>query len=204
MSKLAAAIARDLLAERPSRPTTAECFACGRSYMSRKPRDDDDNTRFCSKRCQDAYDNGLPTYDPHYASKSNPRWYRAGGKPLVMGKHGFLIPCASCGKTFDSKGLRCCSAKCERSLGERQEVCRLKDEAGITFESKMGPKAKCQDCGGDIPRWRNGRKVPKSTRFCSPKCARNARKGETGLDGGLGVETLKKCPSNGALPEAPK
>jgi len=43
-------------------------------------------------------------------------------------------------------------------------------EAGVEFESKLGPKRKCHQCGGDIPRWRNGRLVSKATRFCTPKC----------------------------------
>ena len=44
-----------------------------------------------------------PAYDPGYASKADPRRYS-----LPMGKHGFLVPCANCGKTFNSKGLRSC------------------------------------------------------------------------------------------------
>ena len=167
--KLAAAIAADLLAERPKSAPVPVCFACGRGYMA-KPSEGDDSIRFCSVRCREAYDAGFPPYDPFYADKRNPRWYS-----LPMGPKGFLIACAGCGKTFDSKGLRCCSIECERGLGEKREVERLKAEAGIEFESALGPKRKCEGCGGDIPRWRNGRKVSGKTRFCSPSCGQKAR-----------------------------
>jgi hypothetical protein len=167
--KLAVAIERDLLAKRPKSEPTPECFACGHGYTP-GPSGGDDSTRFCSPRCREAYDAGLPSYDPPYANKSNPRWYN-----LPMGRHGFIIDCAGCGKRFDSKGLRCCSPACERSLGERGEIERLKAEAGVDYESRLGPKRKCEGCGGDIPRWRNGRKVSGKTRFCSPSCGEKAR-----------------------------
>jgi hypothetical protein len=168
--KLAAAIERELLApKRPKSAPTPECFACGREYTPGSTGGDA-STRFCHERCRSAFDNGLPPYDPFYADKRNPRWYS-----LPMGRHGFLIDCAGCGKRFDSKGQRCCSIECERSLGERRQIQRLKAEAGIEFESKLGPKRKCEGCGGDIPRWRNGRAVSKATRFCSPSCSQKAR-----------------------------
>jgi hypothetical protein len=87
-----------------------------------------------------------------------------------MGKHGLLVPCTNCGKTFDSKGLRCCSIECERGLGRRREIEQLRAETGVEFESKLGPKRKCLHCGGDIPRWRNGRLVSKVAKFCGSKC----------------------------------
>jgi hypothetical protein len=63
VEKLAAALLRDR--ERPVTPTNnsiMECFACGRSYM-RRPVSGDDNPRFCSRRCQDAFDGGFPPRD---------------------------------------------------------------------------------------------------------------------------------------------
>ena len=92
-----------------------------------------------------------------------------------MGRHGFLIDCAGCGKRFDSKGLRCCSPACERSLGDRRKTERLKIEAGVEYQSRLGAKRKCEGCGGDIPNWRKGRRVSKATRFCSPSCGQKAR-----------------------------
>ena len=168
--KLAAAIERELLApKRPKPAPTPECHACGHGYTPGQ-LGGDDSTRFCSARCRGTYDAGLPAHDPTYANKSNPRWYS-----LPMGRYGFLIDCAGCGKRFDSKGLRCCSPACERSLGERGEIERLKAEAGVEYVSKLGPKRKCEGCGGDIPRWRNGRKVSARARFCSPSCGQKAR-----------------------------
>jgi hypothetical protein len=35
----------------------------------------DNSGRFCSERCRENYDAGIPAYDPDYASKLNPRWY---------------------------------------------------------------------------------------------------------------------------------
>jgi hypothetical protein len=184
---LASLIERDLL-ERPRSAPTPRCFACDREHTPSQPGDDA-STRFCSDRCRTAYDNGLPAYDPFCASKSNPRWYS-----LPLGRHGFLIDCAGCGQRFDSPGWRCCSTKCERQLGERREIDRLKAEAGIEFESRLGPKRKCQTCLGDIPRWRNGRQVSKATRFCSPKCSRSARLASDSPAADLVTETGKKCP----------
>ena len=148
----------------------------------------DDSTRFCSARCREAYDAGFPPHDPRYHTKGNQRWYA-----LPLGREGFKIDCAGCGKRFDSLGLRCCSIECERGLGQKRETERLKVEAGIEFVSKLGPKRKCQTCQGNIPRWRNGRAVS-----CSPRCSRSARGAYPHPSAGLVAETAKKCPENGA------
>jgi hypothetical protein len=163
-AKLADAIARDLVREAPRRQESPACHACGRAMTYRAPAGDDSG-RFCSDNCRELYDAGLPAHDPTYANKTNPRWYS-----LPIGKHGFMIECRGCRKTFDSQGLRCCSSKCERTYRDRGEIARLKAEAGVEFESKLGPKRKCEACGGDIPRWRSGRAVRKTARFCRPEC----------------------------------
>jgi hypothetical protein len=63
IERLAAALLRER--ERPaSTNKSTECFGCGRSF-SRRLVHGDDNSRFCSKRCQDAYDAGFPAYDPN-------------------------------------------------------------------------------------------------------------------------------------------
>jgi hypothetical protein len=63
VESLTAALLRDR--ERPvSANTSNECFACGRAYM-RRPVRGDDNPRFCSARCQDAFDDGFSSYDPN-------------------------------------------------------------------------------------------------------------------------------------------
>jgi hypothetical protein len=183
VASLAAAIQRDLL--RTERPKTSarECHTCGRPFMPR-PSDGDDNTwAFCSARCREYYDAGWPAYDPHYASKRNPRWYS-----LPMGRHGFLIECAGCHKTFDSKGLRCCSVECERAYCKRLEAEAVMARVGMDAPVKR----KCEHCGGNIPNWRNGRRVPRATRFCSSRCSKASKKASGGPDEVLGIETAKK------------
>jgi hypothetical protein len=64
VESLTAALLRDR--DRPTSVNTSnECFACGRAYM-RRPVSGDDNARFCSTRCQDAFDAGFPPYDPNH------------------------------------------------------------------------------------------------------------------------------------------
>jgi hypothetical protein len=50
-------------------------------------------------------------------------------------------------------------------------------EVGI----EVAPKKQCAapGCSATIPKWRNGRKVSKAARFCSPKCAARARTAKT-------------------------
>jgi hypothetical protein len=178
---LARAIERDLLRTEKPKTEAPRCHACGRSFMrmtgyarstalravvSRPNPEGDDNTwAFCSARCREAYDNGWAAYDPHYANKSNPRWYS-----LPMGKYGFLIECLGCGKDFDSKGLRCCSVECERDYRKRLEAEAVMAEVGMDALVKR----KCEQCGGDIPNWRNGRRV--RSNYCSKSCQQKASK----------------------------
>jgi hypothetical protein len=65
VEKLAAALLRDRERSAPTNNSIIECFACGRSHM-RRPVSGDDNARFCSTRCQTAFDDGLPPYDPNH------------------------------------------------------------------------------------------------------------------------------------------
>jgi hypothetical protein len=170
---LAAEIERDLLAEKPKPVPVLKCFVCEREHMG--------PTRFCSDRCRDAYDSGYTPQanpDPFTTSSRQIAGGNAGHlpKPMRMGRHGFMINCAGCGHEFDSQGLRCCSTKCEHKLRDRKETSKLMAEVGMERPTKR----KCQECGGDIPNWRNGRRVPKNTRFCSPRCVRkNGKRGQT-------------------------
>jgi hypothetical protein len=88
------------------------------------------------------------------------------GRPMAKGVHGFKINCAHCAKEFDSKGLRCCSTECERGYRERQQNRATLAEVGVGLKEKR----RCEQCATNIPMWRNGRKVSKSARFCSPRC----------------------------------
>src|SRR5690242_14659672 len=84
------------------------CISCGRYGPS----------HFCSQRCQEWFDAGNPPYSKPDLST----WYRTrDGKILPLGQTGFLIACAHCAKSFDSKGLRCCSPECERHYRDRED-----------------------------------------------------------------------------------
>src|SRR5262245_37086151 len=81
-------IERDLLREREDKPDAAQCHACGRSYLSRPtPRDSDDSGRFCSVRCRETYDAGMPAYEPNYVRRITNRplgaWRVVAGPPGV-------------------------------------------------------------------------------------------------------------------------
>jgi hypothetical protein len=177
---LAAALRADIL--RPSTPTPSssiDCFLCGRSFTYREPKGDE-NTRFCSDRCREAYDAGrraIEDLDPFKITKwrviagGNPGYLPS--TPMRRGKVVWYITCAGCQREFESKGLRCCSTDCERRLRERGENLALMSEVGMELTTT---KPTCQECGRNIPVWRNGRRVPQGTKFCSPRCARRARR----------------------------
>ena len=44
--------------------------------------------------------------------------------------------CFGCGQDFDSKGPRCCSAKCERAYLDRQDAVQAMAEVGMEAPSK--------------------------------------------------------------------
>jgi hypothetical protein len=165
-SDIAAVIERDLLrAESKPNFNIVACWSCGRTFRYRG-RQGDLNGNFCSLRCQRWYDAGNPAL--HQGPAIVYRW--RDGRPMEMGRHGFLINCAHCSQGFDS--LRCCSTECERHYRERQ------DNLAVMAEVGMEPTAKrqCQTCGTRIPKWRKGRMVSSKTRFCSPKCSQKARR----------------------------
>ena len=167
------------------------CFSCGRSFLYSATTANDFG-RFCSARCREWFDAGNPAHRPLDTSKLF---------NLPIGPHGFLISCAGCNNRFDSKGLRCCSPDCERRLGRKREL-----DAVLKEDPFRVVKRKCAGCGGDIPNWRNGRRVSSSTRFCNAVCQRKAAK-NAGLASGdqnpvLDVQTAKKCPPNGLSREA--
>src|SRR5262249_40068916 len=111
---------RDILREdqQEEQPAGPLCFGCSQPYSERKlVPGSDDSSRFCSVHCRQDYD---PDLAANYGGKTQPHWYS-----MPLGRHGFLIKCAGCGKRFDSMGLRCCSTECERTYRERQEINRL-------------------------------------------------------------------------------
>jgi hypothetical protein len=165
---LARILERDILREREAHPTqhvVMDCHTCGRSFLYKGP-DGDNPGRFCSARCREAYDSGAPRFE----SKNNPLYCDRADNSMRIGRHGFLIECKGCGKEFDSKGLKCCSTQCDRTYRQRQEAEAVMAEVNMDRPDKR----KCQHCGGDIPNWRNGRRVSKAVRFCTPKCQRQS------------------------------
>jgi len=196
IQKLAAAIQRDLLSTKPDKTEAPECFCCGRSFTPQPSTGDDNTHRFCSTRCREAFDNGFPPYDPDHfrelARTSDTSNFRVVAGPTGVtsydtlqdsnqvsrgikrrGSTGWVIECFNCGKEFDScEGFRCCRSECERRCRNRSENHELMSKVGMD-----GPiKSKCHECGGNIPNWRNGRRVSKATRFCSDRCSRASKK----------------------------
>jgi hypothetical protein len=187
---LAAIIERDLLRTEPTRTShAAECFTCGRPFMPRPSTGDCNVHRFCSARCREGYDDGFPAYRNRGVDVFDvpmSAWRVVAGPPGIVqyeplagsrqlsggmkgrGTHGFLINCACCGGSFDSKGLRCCSTECERRYRDHSE------NDNLIAEVRMAPPVRRQcareGCGRNIPTWRNGRRVSKATRFCSDGC----------------------------------
>jgi hypothetical protein len=194
VERLADAILADRNRIAPTRENIVTCFVCQRGMIYRGQRGDL-NGRFCSLRCREWYDAGNA---PLTEQKISYRW--RDGRPMQETAKGFRIPCANCKRDFESLGLRCCSADCERRSRER------KDNLAVMAEVGMEPAAKkvcaAPGCGAVIPKWRKGRKVSSTTRFCSPKCAQKVKRalGSPGTD--LSAETIKKCPPNGPVSEA--
>ena len=170
-------LARVILEWKPTTPSDApECFICGRSYHR-------GDGRYCCSRCRQGFDDGFPPYERREIPYSLPK-----------SGDGFRIDCANCRRAFTSRGLRCCSTECERTFRVRED--RERDLADAPFRS---PRPPCESCGGPIPKWRKGRRVPSTARFCSTRC-RNRKRPDlaSGARNEISVrETAKKCPSNG-------
>jgi hypothetical protein len=185
--QIAAAIRRDLLRNDYDKTADAiKCFSCGRGITRRL------GNQFCSERCRAWYDAGNPAHSQDWRRPkpsfgvaewkviAGPSEAEVGSDPYVafkprnlpLGPVGCWIDCTHCGKTFESKGLRCCSADCERRYSEREHNLRLMAEVGIDPAAKR----RCQGCGAVIPKWRNGRRVRRTTQFCCDDCARKARR----------------------------
>jgi hypothetical protein len=149
-----------------ARPTTQHnivpCFVCGHTFVY-EGRRGDLGGRFCSMRCQDWYDAGNPvavTDSIDYGMK--------------RGSKGFYIDCAHCRKEFESLGLRCCSAECERKHRERRDNFAVMAEVDIETSRKCHCAA--PGCSVIIPTWKNGRRVSSKVTFCSPKCRQRAHR----------------------------
>jgi hypothetical protein len=182
IATLAAALKADILRQSNSTPSSSvECFLClcGRSYTYKGPSGDDSG-RFCSDRCREVYDAGYRRAEPIDPFKITKWRLVAGGNPgylpstpMRRGQEGWYITCPGCQREFESTGLRCCSAQCERRLCEHAENMALMAEVGM--EPKAKRKCSVPDCDNPIPKWRNGRRVSKRARFCD-RHSRHGRK----------------------------
>jgi ribosomal protein L24E len=175
------------------------CFLCGRSYSVLPPMGDN-STRFCSDKCQEAYDAGaMPARDVNPFAVPADQWrVIAGPLPGYMpkiamqqGKHGFYINCLHCKREFESKGLRCCSVECERAYQGRVAAAQVVAEVGGTLTEKR----KCSICGGPIPKYvgtgKHRRLTNKTKTTCSNRCQEKARKmglpeASNSVDAGVG------------------
>jgi hypothetical protein len=187
MSAIASAIEKDLFADRPQRDhRSALCLACGRSYIN-------GDGRFCSTRCRDGFDVGLPPFQQQ-ETRSAQTWFA--GRSMRPRGDGFLIPCAHCKREFVSKGLRCCSTECERKLRARKDIAETL--TGHAVEGSGYVKSKCEKCGGNIPRRglkRGNERPPKAPAFAVESAGRLRSVSHKVF----GVEWPRKYPPNGDL-----
>jgi hypothetical protein len=221
---LAEAIARDMLSGRRTVAIAPACFACGRTYSKDAPKADNSGpSRFCSAGCRDAFDAGLPPYEPERArdvlnvplrdwvvaagppgtvGTVGTRPYARDAQPMTVSSDGFLIACKGCRKPFVSRGLRCCSTECERKHRERDEIAATMAEVGA---EPIRESRKCEQCDANIPRWLPGGRgaVPKTRRFCSESCQKKARRLSAATKAVLSASDDKKPPPNGGSQPPP-
>jgi hypothetical protein len=123
--------------------------------------------------------------DPGYLPKT----------PMRRGSLGWFITCGGCGREFESKGWAYCSNTCKRESAERGASRALMAEAGIDAPSKR--RCEC-GCGRDIPKWKNGKRVSKVTRFFEPACKHKAWKARRAPSGTLATQNASAPPQNRA------
>jgi hypothetical protein len=168
MSELETFVAHDTAVARSARSVLVvlECLACDRSHLGREGN-------FCSARCRAWIDAGKQPYRPTAVKYTALK----GAAMPIMGD-GFAIKCAGCRQIFSSKGLRCCSPICEQNLRHQED--RLSTMAEVGIEPSEKRRCEAPGCSATIPRWtgvgKARREVRKDARFCTPKCAENARK----------------------------
>jgi predicted nucleic acid-binding Zn ribbon protein len=136
---LTKAFIADNACDRAASHNIVNCFTCGFSMVYK-------NNRFCSDRCRAYFDDGNPGYAQTWLRPKTDYngivgWRVVAGPPgLEVGsdyynpfreafkareprnmratKNGFAINCAHCAAEFESRGLRCCSPKCEAELSK--------------------------------------------------------------------------------------
>ena len=184
--QLAAALLADRNREVQERTDITKCFICGYSMVYR-------GSRFCSDRCREWFDAGNNPVD-NYENYSLTGWRVIAGPPgieigsdyyagifgrqppgMKPSRYGFYIPCAHCKKDFECKGEgRTCSDECARGLREHEANLAIMAERGI----EPAAKKTCIQYGAIIPKWRKGRRVSATVRFCSGKCGQKYRQAQ--------------------------
>jgi hypothetical protein len=140
--KLAAAIERDLLAEKPKRKPEITCFLCDRPYIPQPYTGQDGSTRFCSDRCRDAFDAGLP--------------------------RNVDLPTANDWIGFDMSRVELVAGtvpRCDASGNLAVELHRKDGEVFCHWRCRDGKPRDCIACGKNL--YCSGRKGP----YCSDGCA---------------------------------
>jgi hypothetical protein len=200
---LAAALKADILRPSTPPPTSAsiDCFLCSRSFPYRGHKGDN-NGRFCSDRCRQAYDAGYRRAEPvdpfkvttwRVVAGSNPGYQPS--TPMRAGKAGWHITCPGCQREFESKGLRCCSAECERRSREQAERLALMAEVGMEPKAKRPAASPRSRNGGTAARSANGPDFAISTpRGCDRKSAPRLPSKAPRL---FSSNSAKKCPFGG-------
>jgi hypothetical protein len=197
------AIQRDILREDIDPPDLSHCLLCRRSFL----HGTGPAGRFCHQLCVEAHDTGFICREG--TSTRSGGAYRH-SKPVALlyafpiRGDGFVIECRGCKKQFVSKGLRSCSAECERQSREQEAITATMAE--VKAETTGFVHRKCEHCGGNIPRYvgvGKARKLTKkTTRFCSVKCANKARRlvrsGKTDLSANGAQKPLENGPSESA------
>ena len=95
--------------------------------------------------------------------------------PMRRGTDGLYIACKHCNREFESLGLRCCSADCDKACREAQERRAVLKEGGIEPTSRR--MCECPGCDRPIPKWKNGPQVSAKVRSCSDLCRKRVREG---------------------------
>jgi hypothetical protein len=184
------------------------CFSCGRGFSYSGPRPDSGSGRFCSTNCRDYFDAGKRPGESTDTQKLRSGWRVVAGphpghppRPMRRGAVGFFIPCLGCGRELESKGLAFCAPECGRLHRER-----MKNREDML--DAPAAKRRCETCGGNIPRWRDGRQVSKATRFCSPSCqgkaSRNRREATKVQTSGFEWPNAQKVPENKGRASGPE
>lgn len=148
IATLTKAILADYERPAPPRQEALKCFTCARTYIQ-------GDGRFCSRRCRDAFDAGLPPaeFNAGLRQELMPYLYGHQGCRVVAGPPGVKV-----GSLYYAE------------LIERRERRLRRDKSS----DPIRPKRKCECCGSDIPRYRGigkaRRLVREDAKFCSEKC----------------------------------